>query len=105
MGQYNNEGFPERNWKNAYVAQRGEINYDKALFTHIKHGTIKEYYPEVKDGWHFPTGGNYKLGVIASYSFNPAWAIFLKAGKVYGQDFENNPTLPFYGNISIQREF
>ena len=78
----------------------GEVNYDKALFTHTKHKILKDYYPEIRDGWYGATGGNIKLGMKANYSFK-TWSIFLKTGKVYAQDFKDNPTLPFYFDISL----
>jgi hypothetical protein len=75
-----------------------EVNYDKALFTHIKHDMLKDYYPAIRDGWYGSTGGNFKFGIKANYSFK-TWNIVLKTGKMYAQDFKDNSTLPFFFDI------
>lgn len=80
------------------------INYDKALTTHIRNKVLKEYYPEIRDGWYGTTGGNFKFGACINYSIK-SWNVFLHLGKTYAQNFKDNPTLPFYGEISLQKQF
>lgn len=77
-----------------------EVNFDKTLSTHIKHNMLKDYYPEIRDGWYGATGGNFKFGMKGNYSFQ-TWSIFMKAGKVFAQDFKDNPTLPFFFEVSL----
>lgn len=77
-----------------------EVNYDRAFATHIKHDMLKEYYPEIQDGWYGTTGGNFKMGITANYSFK-AWSVFLKTGKVFAQDFKDSHTLPYYFDFSL----
>lgn len=82
----------------------GEAKYDAALASNIQHDRLKEYYPEIRDGWYGNTGGNFQFGVRAHYTLN-TWSAFLKLGKTYGQDFKDNPTLPFYFNLAVQKRF
>ena len=77
-----------------------EVNFDKTLATHIRHDGLKDYYPEIRDGWYGSTGGNFKLGLKGNYAWDD-WSIFLKAGKIFAQDFKDNPTLPFFFEISL----
>jgi len=83
----------------------GEINYDKAFATHIKHASVKDYYPEVTDGWYKSTGGTFKFGLISSYSFNSLWSSVIKGGFAFGENFKSNPTIPYYLNISVRKKF
>ena len=82
-----------------------EASYDKTLITHIRHDLLKDLYPDIQDGWFNATGGNLKFGLKANYVFNDSWSSFLRVGTVFGQDFENNPTLPFYLDISLLKSF
>jgi hypothetical protein len=75
-------------------------NYDRAVASHIRHSKLKEYYPDIRDGWYGSTGGNFKFGVKTGVNFKTV-GIALNAGKVYGQNFKNNPTLPFYFDVSL----
>ncbi len=90
-----------------YVKPKGGIvavlHYDKTIATHINHGLLKEYYPGIRDGWYSASGGNFKFGVRAHWSPG-SWNAFLTLGKVYAQNFKDNPTLPFFAEISIQKK-
>lgn len=79
-------------------------SYDLAAFTHIRHDRLKEYYPAIRDGWYDASGGNFKLGTRVYLSFQ-SWNIYLNLGKTFGQNFKDNPTLPFYANIVLQKQF
>jgi hypothetical protein len=81
-----------------------EVNYDRALFTHIQHNMLRDYYPAIRDGWYGGTGGNFKFGIKANYSFK-SWNIVVKTGKMYAQDFKDNPTLPFFFDIWLVKYF
>ena len=80
------------------------VNYDRAISTHIKNDLLKEFYPEIHDGWYSSSGGNFKFGIRANRSFK-TWNTYLNIGKSFGQDFQDNPTLPFYLELSIQKQF
>ncbi len=80
------------------------IHYDRSSSTHIKNKLLKEYYPEIKDGWYKTSGGNFKFGIRGNYSIKK-WNTYLNIGKTYGQNFKDNPTLPFYLDIAIQKQF
>lgn len=90
-------GYYRPHWGMAAVA-----NYDKAGGSYIRHRRLKEYYPEIQDGWFRATGGSFKFGLAGTYVFRTV-DVHLGAGKVYGQNFSDNPTLPFYVNLSLQK--
>ena len=78
-------------------------NYDASIATHIKHGELKESYPDIRNGWYGATGGNFKFGARGNLSFK-SWNTYLTAGKHFGQDFKDNPTFPFFIELSIQKQ-
>ena len=79
-------------------------SYDRSLATHIKHGMLKDDYPDILDGWYGSSGGNFKFGARMNFS-RRSWNTFLTLGKHYGQDFRDNPTYPFFAELSIQKVF
>ena len=81
-----------------------EAGYDHSNATLIKPRLLKEYYPGSQEDWYGSTGGNFNFGLVTSYWMG-ATGLSLKAGKTYGQNFENNPTLPFYADFSLMRKF
>jgi hypothetical protein len=81
-----------------------EAVYDRSLASNIRHKLLKEYYPEIKDGWYGGTGGTFRAGITANHTLRNT-AIFLKAGQLFGQDLKNNPTIPFYFDLSVARWF
>lgn len=91
-------GYVKPRW--GIVAQAG---YDRSIATHIKHGTLRDYYPEIRDGWYGSAGGNFKFGGRANFSFG-TWDTFLTMGKHFGQDLHDNPTFPFFAEFSIQKK-
>lgn len=83
----------------------GELGFDKAITTQIKHGSLmKEYYPGIQDGWYIPTGGNFFYGIQSGIAFKNTDTC-LKAGKTVTQDFKNTATLPFYFQLGVNRKF
>lgn len=92
-------GYLRPNWGLA-----GEANYGKSLRTHLQHGFLKDNYPEIRDGWYGSTGGFFRFGLNANYGAGD-WRFFLKIGKVYGQNFKHNPTLPFYLDVVVLKCF
>lgn len=84
----------------------GEFGFDKAIVTHFKHSDLyRADFPSVKDGWYKPaTGGNFYFGLQAGYSFGRN-DITLKMGRVVQEDFQTNPTIPFYLQIGFNRRF
>lgn len=84
------------------VAAFGHI--DESLSTHATHHMLKEFYPEIRDGWYGSGGGNIKLGGIATYRIQ-SWNINLELGKIYAQNFKDNPTLPFQFELALQKVF
>ncbi|WP_445737597.1 hypothetical protein [Mariniflexile sp.] len=92
-------GYYKHNW---YVA--GEFGFDKAIVTHIKHSDImRDYYPEIKNGWYIPTGGNFFYGIQSGLSFGRN-DLNLKIGSLITQDFKTTPNFPYYLQFGINRK-
>jgi hypothetical protein len=81
-----------------------EANYDWSRATYIEHKTLEEYYPGIRDGWYTSTGGNFKFGVKGNYWLKST-GVSLKAGKIFGQNFSDNPTVPYYTELSVLKRF
>ncbi len=81
-----------------------EAGYDHSSATLIKPRSLKEYYPESKEEWYGSTGGNFNFGLVASY-WMKSTGLSLKAGKTFGQNFSDNPTIPYYADFSVMQKF
>lgn len=92
-------GYQKSKWGIA-----AEFSYDRSEVTKINNYIPKDYYPEITDGWYNTAGGNFKFGVQANAKIFTT-NVFLNAGKTFGQDFKDNPTLPFYAKIGISKSF
>jgi len=92
-----NAGYVKPKWSVVAFA-----NFDKPIVTHVENKLLKEYYPEIKDGWYDESGGNYKFGVRGQMSYK-SWNSFITVGKHFGKNFEDNPTLPFFAEVMVQR--
>ncbi|MCR9252836.1 MAG: hypothetical protein NXI20_20605 [bacterium] len=92
-------GFTRANWGIAT-----EIGVDHSFASRITNGNLKEYYPEIQDGWYSSTGGNFIFNLKANWEIKQN-QLFVKIGKIVGNNFEDNPTLPFFADISINRLF
>lgn len=75
-------------------------HYDRSISTHITHRLLKDDYPSIQDGWYSTPGGNFKFGARVNYTLK-SLSCFLTVGKHYGQNFNDNPTLPFFFELSI----
>jgi len=67
-------------------------------------GQWQEYYHEIQDGWYGSTGGNFKFGLQGSF-WMKSTGIGSKGGKVFGQNFSDNPTLPYYADFSVMKKW
>ncbi len=95
-----NFGYYKPNW---YVA--GEVGFDKAIATNIKNSDeMKGDYPDIRDGWYVPTGGNFNFGIVSGYSFDNN-DVYAKIGTTLTQDFKTSPTVPYYLQIGYNRRF
>jgi hypothetical protein len=95
-----NFGYYKTNW---YVA--GDVGFDKAIATHIKNSEeMKTIYPDVRDGWYVPTGGNFNFGIVSGYSFTSN-DLYLKVGIYAAQDLKSTPAVPNYIQIGYNRRF
>ena len=80
------------------------LNYDRSISARITHHALKDDYPAIRDGWYRTGSGNFKFGTRLNYT-NKSWGIFLTAGKHYGQNFKDNPTFPFFAELTVQKRF
>lgn len=92
-------GYYRNKWS---IATETVFDYSNA--TLLKHRKLQEYYPEIKDEWYKNTGGTIKFGVQGTYWLRST-GVSVKAGKVYGRNFKNNPTIPFYADFSVLRKW
>lgn len=92
-----NIGYSKPRW-----SVYGFANFDKPIVTRVENKLLKEYYPGIKDGWYDESGGNYKFGVRGQVSYQ-RWNAFITVGKHFGKNFDDNPTLPFFTEVSVQR--
>ena len=81
-----------------------EVSYERSEVTKIENHLLTDYYPEIQDGWYNSAGGNFKFGVQAQANIK-SFNLFLHLGKTFGQNFEDNPTLPFYAKFGINKSF
>lgn len=94
-------GYYKPRW---YMA--GELNFDKAIVTHIKHlSAALENNPELTSGWYIPTGGNFAYGFQSGITLGQKNDLNLKIGRVISQNFKTEPTIPFYFQIGYNRRF
>jgi|APTNR8051073442_1049403.scaffolds.fasta_scaffold00319_32 hypothetical protein len=77
-----------------------KANYDQTIATHINHHFLKENYLGIYNGWIGATGGNFKFGLHIARSFGKNM-ISLELGKAYARNFSDNPTLPFYFELTF----
>jgi hypothetical protein len=77
-----------------------EVKIDHTLASKLNHQFLKEVYPEIYNGWIGSTGGNLKVGAQFTRTVG-GQQVALRIGKVYAQNFKDNPTLPFYFELSL----
>lgn len=93
-------GFYKPKWFAA-----AEFGFDKAIATHIKHrDQMKQYYPDIRDGWYVPTAGNINFGVQGGYTLN-TFDVTLRIGKIVDQSFHTTAMLPYYLQIGVNKRF
>lgn len=94
-------GYYKSRW---YMA--GEVSFDKAIVTHIKHLPVAlENNPDLTTGWYIPTGGNFAYGIQSGLVLGQKNDLNLKIGRVISQNFKTAPTLPFYSQLGYYRRF
>jgi hypothetical protein len=76
--------------------------YENSSLTHIEHRLLKEYNPEIRDGWYDADGGIYRFGLSTGYTAG-SWGATLTGGRVFGNDFRNGPEIPIFAEFSLRR--
>lgn len=93
-------GYYKPKW---YLA--GEFGFDKAITTHIRNSSaMRSQFPEVRNGWFIPTGGNYLYGLQAGYSLS-RFDVTLRGGKTIAQGFKTSALFPFYLQLGVNVKF
>lgn len=93
-------GYYKARW---YVA--GEVGFDKAVVTHIKHSSpALDLNPGLVSGWYVPTGGNFLYGLQAGLHLR-RHDVTLKVGRIISQDFKTSPLLPLLGQVGYNHRF
>lgn len=84
----------------------GEFGFDKAITSHLKHAAImKEMFPDIKDGWYVPTGGNYYYGLAAGKTLGETYDLSLRLGATRAQGNDENAILPMYLQLGLGARF
>ena len=82
-----------------------ECGFDKAIVTRIRNSeAMKHIYPDVRDGWYVPTGGNFVFALQTGYSFRHADIIF-KAGKIVDQNLRSTAMIPMTFQLGVNARF
>lgn len=80
----------------------GEFGFDKSGATKLKHSNaIIENVPTIKDGWYTSTAGHFFYGIQGSKSIRDRIDLSLRIGATNAQGKDQNPLLPFYGQIGF----
>jgi hypothetical protein len=81
----------------------GSFGFDRAIATHFKHSDSfrDNIFSSVQDGWQYGTGGHFRYGIQAGYSF-AQHDISFQLGKVIAQDFKTSPLIPYYVQLAYQ---
>ena len=94
-------GYYNTSW---YAA--GELGFDKAIATHMKHSEIlRSYFPGITDGWYLPTGGNWFYGIQAGKTIGNSLELNLRAGATNAQFQDENAMLPYYVQLGVGVKF
>ena len=76
--------------------------YDKPMATKIHQKGLRDDYPGIQDGWFRAPGGSFKFGLETGFRFH-SYGLHLQLGRISGQNFRNNPTVPYYFNVLLAK--
>ena len=94
-------GYYKPTWRVA-----GEFGFDKSIVSLLEHKDLmKENYPDIKDGWYIPCGGNYFYGIQASKTFKKRFDISTRIGGTNAERNDENAMLPYYAQIGLIMRF
>lgn len=80
----------------------GEFGFDKSIVSHLKHSDImRSNFPQIRDGWFIPTGGNYYYGIQAGKTLGETFDFSLRLGATKAQARDEDAVVPFYGQIGL----
>ena len=84
----------------------GEFGFDKSIVSLLEHKDLmKTNYPDIKDGWYIPCGGNYFYGIQASKTIKKRFDISTRIGGTNAQGNDENSMLPYYAQIGLSMRF
>lgn len=84
----------------------GELGFDKSIITHLKHtDQMRDNFPEIIDAWFIPSGGQFYYGIQGSKTIRQHLELSLRLGAINAQSDDENPLLPFYGQLGFIWKF
>ena len=90
-------GFYKAKW---HVA--AEVGFDKTISNNLKHSKfLRDNYPDIKDGWYIPTGGNWYYGVQGSKTFGNRLEGSIRIGVTNAEKKDENALLPYYTQLGL----
>ena len=92
-----NAGLYARRW---FLA--GEFGFDKSIVTHLKHSDImRTSFPQIRDGWFMPSGGNYYYGIQAGKTLGETYTLSLRVGMTDAQFDDEDALVPYYVQVGF----
>jgi hypothetical protein len=76
--------------------------HESSSLTHIEHKLMKDYYPEVRDGWYDADAGIFRFGVSTGVAIR-SWSVELTAGRMFGDDFDSDPVIPLFAAVALRK--
>ncbi len=94
-------GYYRPKW---YIA--AELGFDKSIPTHLKHSELmKEFYPDIIDGWFIPSGGHWFFGGQIGKTIGHNYLITLRLGATDAEGEDEDALIPLYGQLGLGRTF
>ncbi len=84
----------------------GEFGFDKSVVSHLRHSDVmRSNFPEIRNGWVIPTGGNYYYGFQGGKSLGENLDLALRLGFTRAQDHDEDAVIPYYAQLGLDVKF
>ena len=94
-------GYYKPNWH-----IEGELGFSKSVLTNLKHTELmEENFSSVKDGWFFPTGGQWFYDIRVSKTLRRNYFLSFELGVTNAQRKHVDAVLPRYVQIGLMKMF
>jgi len=92
-------GYYKTNW-----FFEAEVGTDKSIITHLRHtDLLREKSFDLSDGWFIPSGGYHYYGLRVGRTIGRAYNLSLAVGKMTAEGKDQDPLLPVYLKLGIQK--